>query len=363
MGLSTSLANFFGLTQPTGFIAPHVDSSHVHDVPPEWLAAFSNAPLTREEAMKIPAVVRARNLIVTTAARMGIIATRDGYDLDEQPRFISRSDGMMSAYHRNLWTFDDLLFYGWSLWKITRDATGHVLTADRVDYTAWSFDSAGCVTIDGRTVHGPNYLLIPGIHEGVLAVGSEIFKQARSISRGVTRAVETPAAAVELHQTNDRALNTEEINRLKADWIRARKGEGGGVAFTSSAIEVKTHGAPLEQLLIEGRNATAVDIARVMGIPAPMIDATLSGTSLSYSNTQSRLAELIEFGAAPIAAALLARLSMDDVVPRGVALRLDVSQTVATINAMTVPDDQTTNLKEVDNDNLRNRRLRTPEWP
>lgn len=110
------------------------------------------------------------------------------------------------------------------------------------------------------------------------------------------------------------------------------------MGYTSSGIEVKEHGSAKEHLLIEGRSAVALDIARMLGIPASMIDASQPGSSLSYSNTRSRLDELLAFGIAPLMAAIVSRLELDDITPRGTTLQFDTSQIVATlIDATTAP--------------------------
>ena len=305
---------------------------------------FTFHGINREGALTIPALLRARNLICTTCARLPIVAVRDGIDIPDQPAWLSRTDGLLSPYHRMIWTIDDLLFYGWSLWKVTRDYSGHVLTADRVPWAAWSFDAENRILVDDLPVSAATHILIPGIHEGILELGKTTIPEALAFARGVRRAVETPAHTTELHQTNDKPLDKEKVQELKNAWIKARKGRDGGVAFTTAGIEIKEHGSIKEHLLVEGRNAVAVDLARLCSIPASMIDATLSGTSLSYSNTSARMAELITFGIAPMISAVAARLGMDDIVPRGVSLRVNVSEATADIAVLTVPDDNAPSL-------------------
>uniref|UniRef100_UPI0013CF363E phage portal protein n=1 Tax=Pseudomonas viridiflava TaxID=33069 RepID=UPI0013CF363E len=91
----------------------------------------------------------------------------------------------------------------------------------------------------------------------------------------------------------------------------ARRGENGGVGYTNSAIEVKEHGAINEHLLVEGRNAAAVEIARIAGIPAVLLDAGAEGkSSMSYDNAQGRNAELVDYGLRPLMAAIAGRLSL-----------------------------------------------------
>ena len=76
-------------------------------------------------------------------------------------------------------------------------------------------------------------------------------------------------------------------------------------------------------LLVEGRNAAAVDCARTVGVAAAMVDATVPKASLTYETQQGRGLEHTEYGVEPYAEAIAARLSLDDVVPRGQRMRFD----------------------------------------
>lgn len=288
-------------------------------------------PVTRADAMKIPAVVRGRGLIVTTIARSPLVAERQGADLADPPRWINRTSGPVSPFHRMLWTADDLLFFGWSLWAARRDFDGAVIEADRVSIDRWEFTPDGEILIDGNPVDDREVILIPGIHEGILSFGDETIRQARGLLMTAERAATNPAAMIELSQTNEYPITEKEIEALIARWSAARRGDNGGVAFTSAGIETKEHGAAKEHLLIEGRSASSIDIARLLGIPASMIDANQAGSSLSYSNTESRMSELISFGIAPLMAAIAARLSLDDVAPRGTEIRFNTRDIVATL--------------------------------
>lgn len=102
-----------------------------------------------------------------------------------------------------------------------------------------------------------------------------------------------------------------------------------------------------ENLLIEGRNAAAVDCARAMNVPAAFIDATVGGTSLSYQNAASRMIELVTFGVEPMMSAIESRLNQPDIRPdyRADPLRFDPAALLAAI--------PTTVEKDVDNLNER----------
>lgn len=284
--------------------------------------------VTRDMAMAVPALARARTLICSTIAGVPLVSVDDENDDDGRtPTYIKETMGEVSPYHRMLWTIDDLFFYGWSLWAVERDNAGQVLDAARVPFEMWSLDADGNVLVDGEPARADDVCLIPGISEGILTTGRSTIAQAHQLLRAAARAADNPSAQVELHQTNDAPMTEEEVDRLIARWARARAGEKGGVAYTSSGIEVKEHGASSEHLLIEGRNAAAVDIARHANLPATMVDATLSGSSLSYQNTAARMSELVTFGLSPLMNAVAARLSQGDMSPAGIRLAFDLDQT------------------------------------
>ncbi|MER0093592.1 phage portal protein [Corynebacterium sp. KPL2838] len=284
--------------------------------------------VTRDMAMAVPALARARTLICSTIAGVPLVSVdKSGDDDGRTPDYIETTYGDVSPYHRMLWTIDDLFFHGWSLWAVERDNHGLVIDAARVPFEMWSLDQDGNVLVDGQPARADDVCLIPGISEGILTTGRSSIAQAHQLLRAAARAADNPSAQVELHQTNDAPMTEEDVDRLIARWARARAGENGGVAYTSNGIEVKEHGASSEHLLIEGRNAAAVDIARHANLPATMVDATLSGSSLSYQNTAARMSELVTFGLSPLMNAVAARLSQNDMTAPNIRLRFDLDQT------------------------------------
>lgn len=283
-------------------------------------------PLTRAEAMSVAPLARARHLIVGTAARLPIRVYRGAELVPAQPSWIDRTDRPASPFHRMLWTFDDLLFYGWSLWQLERGDTGAVLAAQRIPYEFWNFDESGLIMVGGQYPARPDLLcLIPGFHEGLLEFAKRAIRHGSNLVAGADRAAETPTPNIELHATGDAPMTDDDIAALVSSWAKARRGANGGVAYTNQAIDVKEHGAHAENLLIEGRNAAAVDIARSCGIPAAMIDAD-SGGSLTYSNVEGRNREFIDYGLAPYLSAVSARLGMDDICPHGQRVAYDLEE-------------------------------------
>ena len=305
--------------------SPYSHPNHLaHALAPEWFPRV----LDRDTAMRIPAVARARLVICSTIAATPMRAYRGDTELSPQPTWIDRTAGPISPYHRMLWTVDDLLFYGMSLWAVQRGAAGQVIAADRVPWESWRIDGPNGNRVvfterDPETgapidhdADPASIVLIPGNDSGLLEHGADVLTQALALSRSVSRYVSNPSAYLELHQTNDTPVSDAERDRIVSGWVAARRGENGGVAFTSSGIEVREHGAATEHLLIEGRTAAALDIARAVGIPGAIVDA-IQAEGLTYQNADSKRDDLHTYGLASYTSAIGARLGLDDVSPAG----------------------------------------------
>ena len=301
-----------------------------------WSDVFGDdgpAFTSREMAMKIPAVARARNLIVSTICRAPIVAYKGEVALGprQQPTFAYATDGVTPPQHRLAWTVDDLIFYGWSLWGRGENSTetGRPLRMDRIDRSRWRITDDGKIEIespDWRIARHDEVMLIPGLHEGILNYGVDTIEDTRKLYAAVRQALDTPAPLFELHQTNDADLSDEKIDSLIKRWAAARRGENGGVAYTNSAIEGKAHGNNDSALLIEARNAASLDLARMVGVAANRIDATAPKATLNYETTQGRNLEFVDFDLALYITPIQARLSMDDIVPTGVRVALDLEE-------------------------------------
>jgi hypothetical protein len=303
-----------------------------------------NWPPTRANAMRVPAIAKGRHVVAPQVADSPLRAMQGAERLpdEEQPTWIYRTDDGVSPWHRMLWTADDLIFYGWSLWFANRGADRQLLTASRCSADRWSFNSDYGLEIDGRPYQGPDngVILIPGPHEGILTFGTTAIRHAQRLMDAAERASRNPNPNVDLHQTGGEQLTDPEIDTLISTWADARSGKNQGVAYTNQWIEAKPGNAIDAQLLIEGRNAAAVECARIIGIMAAMVDATVPKSSLNYETQSGRGLEHIEYGVSPYMRAIAERLSLDDVMPRGKRVAFDLTEQVETPVNPTGPSEQ-----------------------
>jgi hypothetical protein len=307
-----------------------------------WSDVFGNLdtlPMTRAEALAIDSVARARDLLTAVIARCTLDALR-GTDKIDPPTWTFRTDGDVPPYLRMLWTVDDLIFTGWSMWAVTLDASGHVLDGARVPRDRWEFDPIGRVLVDGEPVDADTVRLIAGPHEGILNRNSRALRSAAALDRAYLNTARNPTPDVELHQSGGVQMDRGEIADLLADWRTARQAEGGAVAYTPANIDVRTHGAAAESLLIAGRNAAAVSVGRIIGVPAALLDATSAGASLEYETVSGRSGQFLDYGVEAYMGPIEACLSSDSWVPRGTRIAFDRSPLTSITRADTGPTRQ-----------------------
>lgn len=313
-------------------------------------AATDETWITRKEAESVPAVQAAVHRIAGTLSRLPILATTAGgapwgtpgsqqLALLEQP---DPTEARATTFRK---TLTDMVFDGGAYWAVTNSyATG---SKDDAPQRPWSVVHVpiGQVTDGGGVDEGYQAWVMR--HKGVrlaLRPGTKpednrpwliyfdgpgpglcnrprVVRAAINLERAFGHAADNPVPSIDLHQTTDDKLTPDEIQNLIQTWKAARR--RGGVGYTNKAVEAKVLGLDQSQLLIDGRNQQAVEVARMVGIPAASIDAGIPGTSLTYANLTDRLHDLVNFGLQNYAIGITDRLSMVDILPRGVKSAYD----------------------------------------
>lgn len=286
--------------------------------------------ITRSAALAVPAVSKGRQTLAGKIASFPLVTMAGDKAADRPPVWITQPEAGRPRYQTMLWTVDQVLFYGRAWWVIRERyaANGYPMRFELVPEHRADLDSNGrLIAVGGQPVAAGDVVRIDGPHEGLLNTSQTVLRQAVAIEAAAARAADNPVPSIELHQTNEAELTDDEIDQLIGAWAAARKGRNGGVAYTSAGVEARVHGQAAEQLLIAGRNTAALNVARAMGLSAWAVDAGLdgSGASMNYQSVPSRSRELVEYGLQPYMDAIIARLSMNDILPSGTTIRFDTT--------------------------------------
>ena len=315
---------FFDWFRPTirdEVASPWSDPSHLENITLSELwpgLDHDQLPVGRWQAMQVPALARCRNLLCTSVGRMQLTAqTSSG--TATHPDIVRQPDPGHPAFVTWSWTIDELFWHGvaWH-YVLEEDIDGRavrtrVLPQTRIDYD----DTGNPIGFAGeRLPH--RWIRIDGASDGVLNTGRQSIRSALAIEKAYRRSASMPIPAIDLHQTTPNPqLSKEKRAELVASWVAARNSVNGAVGYTSHNIQARPLGAPAENLLIAARNAAALDMARLAGMPAWAVDATTGGSSLTYSNLVDRNRELVDYSFAAYMAPIEARWSLDDILPAG----------------------------------------------
>jgi hypothetical protein len=327
------------LTDPSKFpIATPFGSSDLQRIVFQDIFGTGIPSNTRAAAMALPPIARARNLLCGTLARFPLRALTGQTANVEQPQWLTHTGDGSSPQLRQAWTTDDHLFYGWSCWDRVYDG-GEWVASSRINYEDWTINDDLEVEVNGSVVDPASVLVIPGLHEGILTYGAQTIDDISNLYKIVRARLLNPVPQLNLHQTGGDPMTPTQIDDLIGRWAAARQGQNGGVSFTNQSIEVDELGSSGDaQLLIEARNAAAVDLARIVGVHDGMLDATAPKASLNYETQTGRNEEFVDFDLALYMTPVSARLSLDDCTAPGTRVDFDLADFTAPAPSPTGPN-------------------------
>lgn len=308
--------------------SPWSDSSHLADVVFNDIFGIDvQGPVTRAAAIRVATVAKGRDVLTGMISGQPLMSTRAGQPVVKLPRLLAQPEDGIPLSTTLIWTVDALFFYGRAWWRITEfDATGYPSRVERVDEDDVTFDEAGRVShANGRAVAPNSMIRFDGPNEGLLCRGADTIRRATRLNRSAAKAEDNPVPSIDLHNDGEN-LSAEEVAVLTASWKKAR--ETSGIGYSSKGLTVKALGQHPEQLMIDGRKAINLELARHMGAPEWAVGLAVEGSSLTYTNPQSRNGDLINLFLKPYMTAITDRLTLDDVTPHGQKVRFDSSDLV-----------------------------------
>jgi len=291
---------------------------------------------TREEFMSIPTAARARNIICSSIASIGleVIDRSTGMDIEEAiPRVIRTPDPRVPGSATYVWTLEDILLYGYGYWQITElfADTFRVRSVQRVSPTRVTIQTNSLATeieyymVDGSPV--PNsgvgsLVVFNGNDEGVLNRAGRTIRTGAELERAAAMYAREPIPSMVL-KSNGTALPADRIAKLLDSWSTARRNRG--TAFLNADVTLETVGFDPEKLqLAAARSYIATEVARACGIPAYYVDAE-TGSSMTYSNATTQRQTLLDFSLIPLMTSITERLSMPDFIPSTQEVKYDLS--------------------------------------
>jgi hypothetical protein len=342
---SSPSAAAFAMSNPRIPLKSPFSESSLKRIALAELAGLRPDQVTREEALKVPAVVRGRDLICLTLGRYPFAMFRSAGtgnpDDDERvplPAWLQSTATGIPTRSRVIWSLDDLLFGGMSVWATERDpATKQITDAVRVSPEYWNVDPDTLgVQVYGEPAQADQVIIFEGYRQGLLTMAAEGVTASRDLANAWQQRVKSPVPLVKITQTESNVdLTDDEIDDLVLDFEAARR--ESGTAFVPYGFDADAMGTVAPDLYVAGRNADRLDWANNIGLPASLLEGSQATAALTYSTQEGRRNEFVDYSLAAWALPIEDRLSQDDVTPPGHYVRFDLQWLLSTTQNSTNP--------------------------
>jgi len=313
-----------------------IEAQYAPQVMGENLPSIYNtmvARVSRHDAMTVPSVARARNLICGTVASIPLEYYKSSTgEVIAPPRWIKQLSKNQPSFVTLTWIVDSLLFYGVSYLLVTeryaedgRPASFEWVANTRVTFTT---DLYGITItqyyIDASPVDMNDIVTIQGFDEGVLERGGRTIQAAIDVERAAAQNSANPQPAGFL-KNSGADLPPNEVQGLIAAWKRAR--QNNSTAYLTSTLDYSPVAfSPKDMMYNEAVQNFSTQIARSMNVPAYYLSAD-QNTTMTYANVQDERKQFYALSIEPYVQAIQSRLSMDDISTSGHEVRFAVFDT------------------------------------
>jgi HK97 family phage portal protein len=287
---------------------------------------------TRAQAMAIPTIARARNILCSLATLPLEQYIKSTGAHVEPNRVINQPDSRVPGSSIYAFIAEDLLFHGVAYGQImSMYADGRIqewtrVAVDRVTYQTNDIQTEiVAYRVDGSAVPSMgvgSLVVFNGLDEGFLSRAGRTIRAAIALENASEAFAKEPVPMMVL-KSNGTNLTSERIGKLLEAWRVARSTRS--TAFLNADVELQAMGIDPNKLqLNEARQYVALELCRAIGLPAYF--ASAETTSMTYSNATAERRSLIDFGGRNLLLAIEQRLSMPDFVGQGNEIRYSLDE-------------------------------------
>ena len=295
----------------------------------------------RQRAMSLATVSRSRDLLASVISCMPLQMYGEMFDnvtgemeqIDLAPRsWLRQPDPGVTYNFLMAWTLDDLLFYGRAFWAITARTQDGFPSA----FTRLPAGSISTTDQSGPVFFGPsNEIYFAGAQlptadvvqflspiQGIIYSSAQTIATALKVEESRYNMARTSLPSGILKQTGGEPLSATELADIGAAFNQARLSSQTAVLNEFLSYE-PSNATPDKMLMIESAQYSALDLARLCGVP-PYLVGVATG-SYAYTSSEQSRADLLIFGCKPYMDCLASTLSMNNVLPRGTYVKFDAS--------------------------------------
>ena len=347
MGILQTLKLVDSIADPV-YSTPSITAQYNPPIMDSTVSNFIYAPnvfISRAEAMAVPTVARARNLIAGTIATLPLHLYRKstGEELGS-PRWLEQPDYRQPRSVTLSATVDALFHYGVAYWEVTevyegidgRPSAFAFVNNDRVSFNLNQNNTEVLnYLVDGvaRPQWGIGSLItFQGINEGILNNGGRTIRAALDLEKAAAIAAATPIPSGYISNSGA-DLPPDQITGLLSQWKLARQQRS--TAFLSASLQYHaTSFSPKDMMYSEAAQHLSTQLARLCNIPAYMVSSEMNN-SMTYSNVMDERRQFVDMTLKPLYAAIEDRLSMNDITNSQNYVRFSIDETYLRSDALT----------------------------
>lgn len=292
---------------------------------PTWSDVGGIVPrVTRAEAIQVPAVKRARDLICPTIGGMPL-NVYDSERVELVSDLLTQPERHCARVISITQLVEDLLFEQVAWWRVTeRGFDNYPRFVKRISPDRVSVDEVrGEVRIDGQIVPDADLIRFDSPNDALLVAAARAIRTLLRLDSAAANAADgippmdwfTPADGSE-------AVEDEEVEEILNDWQSARRRRRTAWIPTAVNYNQAANFSPEQLQLIETRQHAVLEVARACGVDAE--ELSVSTTSRTYANTFDRRKQFVDFTLGAYLTAIEQRLSLGDVTKRGYYVKFDL---------------------------------------
>ncbi len=295
---------FLDFLNPTRFLdyadsfVPGFEERSSGIVPPPRSATSG---VTTNDALSLASVYRSVSIIATAMKQLGIHVYRDDAEVTPTPLVIRQPDIKVT---REVWmeqTINSMALSGNAYWLIGRNGRGETVNLEVLnpfdvmiqtdDYgNALYYTYRGTIRYELNDLQHLSMMRVPGNVYGLgpIQAAQKELLNARD-TRDYASVWFTDSGIPNGVLKSDQMLSPDQASAAKDAW-NLTAGAKNGVAVLGNGLNYQPmYLNPRDSMFIESQAWNVQQVARLFGVPANMLLASVDGNSMTYTNMVSRL--------------------------------------------------------------------------
>lgn len=302
------------------------------------LAQVHAAPVTREFALSVPAVLRGRNVICSIATLPLMTFDRRTKERVEAS-LLTQIDPHVTNLVTLAMTFEDLIFESVAWWQKTHFGPGgYPVSARHIEASRVStqppypgarnrlpsgIDPSSAVWVDGVPIDGTTMIRFDSPNPALLDVGKRAIKRAAMLEAAASMYAEDPQPLDYMTPADDADPDDDDIQDVLDSWTESRRRRATGWVPGTIKYHSVSNPTPADLQLVQLQQRTDLALANMLGLDPE--DVGVSTTSRTYNNATDRRRDKINDTLAPYMLAVTSRLAMNDVTKRAQGVAFDLT--------------------------------------